>query len=342
MKLTRFIIGRLGARSEPGSLRPVDPEEELAQRRVGTMIGAWRLERMLGVGGMASVFEGRRSDGVVAAVKLLHEYLASYDEVRLRFLREGPIGSALAAVGPLCQGLPQVYESGVAQDGTSYMAMELLDGETIATRLSKLGPMAPGQALWVAQQVLDVLVVAHAYDIIHRDIKPENLLLLATGGLKVLDFGVAKVLSALPDGSLLPDKTRTKTGAIIGSVDYMSPEQAIGKVQDIDGRSDIFGLGATLYHILSGRPVHIAPGDALLLIAAATKQAAPLATYAPHVPPTLCAVVDRALAKEKHERYPDAATMRADVVAVRAAKPPPYVTAIAEGRIAPGAPFSRR
>ena len=295
----------------------MDPDEELATRRLGTAVGGWTLERLLGIGGMASVFLGRR-DGGVAAVKLLHGYLATYDEVKKRFLREGPIGSSLAAVGPLCQALPQVFESGEADDGTAYLAMELLDGETLSDIVLKAGPMPIGKVIWMAQQVLDVLVIAHASDIIHRDIKPENILVVAGGaGVKLLDFGVARVLSALPDGSVLPDKTRTKTGAIIGSPRYMAPEQAIGKVREIDGRTDLWALGATMFYALSARVVHTADSDGGLLIAAATKQAPSLASVAPQVPAPLAAVVDRALAFEKARRYPDAATMRADVVAVR-------------------------
>src|SRR5688572_30346613 len=103
-----------------------ESDEDLAAKRIGTQIGTWTIERVLGIGGMASVFLGRRADGYVAAVKVLHTYLNDVSELRKRFLREGPIGSALAAVGPLCEGLPQVYESGVSDDGAAFMVMELL------------------------------------------------------------------------------------------------------------------------------------------------------------------------------------------------------------------------
>jgi serine/threonine protein kinase len=305
----------------------VDPDEELAQTRLGTEVGGFVLERLLGVGGMASVFVGRRPDGLVAAVKLLHASLASYPEVRARFLREGPIGSALAAVGPLCQGLPQVYESGLSSDGTAYLAMELLVGETLYDLLQRVRVLPPGQAVWVALGVLDVLVVAHAHGIVHRDLKPENLVVLPSGVLKVLDFGVARVLEALPDGSVLPEKTRTKTGSIVGSGHYMAPEQAIGRVRDIDGRTDVFGLGATMFRALSGRPLHDGLRDAALVIASATRPPPPLASVAPAVPPHVCAVVDRALAFERAQRYADAATMRADCLALKAGRPPTHALA---------------
>lgn len=297
----------------------MDAEEELAARRIGTTVGAFRLERLLGVGGMASVFMARRDDGVVAALKLLHPEWAEVQEVRQRFLLEGPIGSALALVAPLCQGLPAVYEAGHTPDGTVYLAMEYLDGRTLLDRLLAEGPMSPGQAIWMALAVLDVLVVAHAHGVIHRDIKPENIVLLKSGALKLLDFGVARVVGALPDGVALPERARTRTGAIIGSAHYMAPEQALGRVREIDGRTDIYGLGATLYHALSGRPLHHGLSDASLIIAAATREVPSLATVAPALPTLLVSVVDRCLRKERADRYPDVVTLRADLLALRKA-----------------------
>jgi serine/threonine-protein kinase len=321
----------------------MDPDEELAAQRIGSQIAGWRLERVLGVGGMASVFLGRRHDGYVAAVKTLHPYLASIDELRKRFVREGPIGSALAAVGPLCEGLPQVYESGIAPDGTVFMVMEVLDGETYFDRMARASVLRPEDVLWGAHKVLDVLVIAHSYGVVHRDIKPENLFVTRDGRLKVLDFGIARVLEELPRGSAaLPEKTSTRTGTSMGSGQYMPPEQALGKIREIDGRTDVFGLGATMYRLLSGRYIHGDLFDANLVIAAATEQAPPLASVAPQLPPELCAVVDRALAFKKEERYPDAATMRLDVYALRGMKAPPYVLAIAEGRVRPGTPLPAR
>lgn len=297
----------------------MDAEEELATRRIGTTVGGFRLERLLGVGGMASVFRARRDDGVVAAVKLLHSEWAEVQEVRQRFLLEGPIGSALALVAPLCQGLPAVYEAGHAPDGTVYLAMEYLEGRTLLERLLAEGPMPPGQAIWMALAVLDVLVVAHAHGVIHRDIKPENIVLLNDGSLKLLDFGVARVVGALPDGVALPERARTRTGAIIGSAHYMAPEQALGRVREIDGRTDIYGLGATLHHALSGQPLHQGLSDASLLIAAATREVPSLATVAPGLPTLLVSVVDRCLRKERADRYPDVVSLRADLLALRKA-----------------------
>lgn len=316
----------------------VDPDEELAAQRIGTQIGSWTAERLLGVGGMASVFLGRRPDGYAAAVKVLHPHLAHIGEVRKRFLREGPIGSALSAVGPLCEGLPQVLESGVTEDGAAYLAMELLEGETVFDRMAREGRMKAGEVLALAERVLDVLCVAHAHGVVHRDLKPENLHLGRDGRVKVLDFGIARVMDAMLEGIAdLPEITRTKTGVALGSSEYMAPEQAAGHVSDIDGRTDLFGLGATMFRLLSGRCIHGDLQDTLLLIAAATEKAPPLAEVAPILHPSLCAVVDRALAFDKAERYPDAPTMRADVRALRAGREPPYAISVASGRVPPGA-----
>jgi serine/threonine-protein kinase len=122
----------------------------------------------------------------------------------------------------------------------------------------------------------------------------------------------------------------------------MAPEQAMGLVHEIDGRTDLFGLGATMYRLLAGCCIHGDLADTRLLIAAATEHAPPLATVAPSLPPSVCAIVDRALAFDKAQRYPDAPTMRADLRAVRTGREPPYVRAVAEGRVQPGAPLPSR
>lgn len=305
-------------------------EEELAEQRVGTRIGPWAVESVLGVGGMASVFFCRRADGCVAAVKLLHAELAEIEAVRKRFLREGPIGSALAAVAPLCEGLPQVLEAAATDDGLVYMAMEVLEGETVFDRMARHGTLPVGQVIALAERVLDVLIVAHEHGVVHRDLKPENLHIGNDGRVRVLDFGLARVLDPLlEDVAGVPEMTKTATGVSIGTDDYMAPEQALGLIREIDGRTDLFGLGATMFRLLAGRTIHGNLEDARLLIAVATERAPPLSLHAPTAPPGLCAVVDRALAFLKQERYPDARTMRADLAAVRAGREPPYATAAA-------------
>jgi eukaryotic-like serine/threonine-protein kinase len=318
-----------------------DPDEELAQQRLGTRIAGWTLERVLGIGGMASVFLARRADGTVAALKALHPYMRKIPEVEKRFVREGPIGSALAAMSGLSEGLPHVMESGVAPDGTAYLVMELLDGETYFDRMARRGAIAVEDVLWLAHKTLDVLVIAHAYGVVHRDLKPENLFLTRDGRLKVLDFGIARVLDEA-DTSSLPEKSITRTGTKIGSADYMAPEQAKGLIREIDGRTDLFSLGATMFRLLSGVGIRGDLVDVHLLIAASRDPAPRLLTVAPHVPRPVAAIVDRALAYAQNERYPDAATMRFDVYALRQGREPPYVSAIGRGEVKPGERMSTR
>jgi serine/threonine-protein kinase len=214
--------------------------------------------------------------------------------------------------------------------------MELLEGETAFDRMARKGVLSVDEVLRVAHKVLDVLVVAHAFGIVHRDLKPENVHVGRDGRIKLLDFGIARV-DALPEGTAeLPEKTITKTGVALGSYGYMAPEQALGKNQEIEGRTDIFALGATMFRLLSGHYVHGDLEGTLLLVAAATRHALPLASLAPHVPEPVCRVVDIALAFHKDARYPDAATMRFDVFSLRGGKAPPYATAVAEKRIRAG------
>lgn len=318
----------------------IEAYETVAARRIGTIIGEFRVERLIGVGAMASVFAGVRDDGVRAALKVLHPHFSEVPEVRKRFSREGPISSALATLAPLCEGIPQVVEAGVTADGSAYMAMDLLQGETFRERLDRLERLPPIEVISFADQVLTVLVTAHSFGIIHRDLKPENLHVDEAGRVKVMDFGIARVLDPLPDGvAVLPEKTSTRAGTLLGTCDYMAPEQALGQIDQIDGRTDLFGLGATLFELLSGRTIHGDLSDTRVLIAAATQKAPALATVAPELPSDLCAVVDRALAMKKTERYPSAMTMRKDVRALRSGQPPPYLQAIAEGRLEPGAPL---
>jgi eukaryotic-like serine/threonine-protein kinase len=308
-------------------------EDEDAQHWVGKVFaGTWRIERILGSGGMGSVLLGRAADGSRAALKVLHPELNAFQEVRKRFLREGFIANALGGAEAL-PGVPRVLGSGETPEGLAYIAMEVLDGETLFDRMVRTRTMPPREVLALAEQVLDSLVVAHARGVVHRDLKPENIHLGVDGRVRMLDFGIARVLDGITG---LPEKTATKTGMIMGTATYMAPEQATGLVNEIDGRTDLFGLGATMFRLLAGRAVHGDVSEALEVIAAATEPPPPILTVAPGVPPDVATVIDRSLAFIKHHRYPNAETMRDDVRAVRAGYPPPYARAVVEGRIRAG------
>jgi serine/threonine-protein kinase len=287
---------------------------------------------------MASVLLARTADGSAAALKILHADVNAIPELRQRFLREGPIGAALQRPEPV-PGIVRMLEAGEAEDGTAYLAMEAIEGESLFDRATREGTLPVGEVLAIAEQVLDVLVVAHARSVVHRDIKPENLHLGLDGRVRVLDFGIARVLDAVPRGiDGVPERTKTRTGVIMGTAAYMAPEQATGLVREIDARTDVFSLGATMFRLLSGRTVHGPKSNTLEVVAAATESAPPLATVAPHVPADVCAVVDRALAFLKPHRYPSAEIMRGDVRALRRGAAPPYARAVGAGRVAPGAP----
>ncbi|AUX27057.1 protein kinase [Sorangium cellulosum] len=309
-----------------------------AEHWVGkTFAGMWRIERVLGTGGMGSVLLGRAADGSQVALKVLHPELNAMAEVRKRFLREGFIGNSFG--GPdAVPGVARVLGSGETPEGLAYLTMEVLQGETLFDRMARTGTMPAGEVLALAEQVLDTLAVAHARGVVHRDLKPENIHLGTDGRVRMLDFGIARVVDGLTG---LPEKTATKTGMIMGTATYMAPEQATGLIHDIDGRTDLFGLGATMFRLLAGRPVHGDVTEAMEVIAAATEPAPPLASVAPGISPAVAAVVDRSLAFLKLHRYPNAETMRADVRAVRAGGPPPYALAVLEGRIRAGQPISQ-
>jgi serine/threonine-protein kinase len=198
--------------------------------------------------------------------------------------------------------------------------MELLEGETLNTRFKRARGLPLGELLDVLDQVLEVLECAHEHGIVHRDLKPDNLFVTTDGRVKVLDFGMARMTEGAPGDY------RTRTGMALGTLPYMAPEQALGLSRDIDGRADLFALGATAFRILAGRHVHETESEAELLMAMASKPAPRLSTVAPAVPADVCAVVDLALAFSRDARYPDARTMLRDVRALKAAERPPYVT----------------
>jgi eukaryotic-like serine/threonine-protein kinase len=297
------------------------PEEQHAARRVGTVLGGrWTLERVIGVGGMAAVYAARAPDGSLAALKLLHPEMGLRSEVRQRFLREGMAANKVGHPGAV-----RVLDHATSEGEDTFLVMELLEGESLAERRAR-EPLTPDELLDLLDQTLDVLAAAHACGIVHRDLKLDNLFLTRDGRVKVLDFGLARFLDSVP-GDL-----KTRTGIAMGTLPYMAPEQALGKRDQIDGRTDLFALGAVAYRILTGRRIHEADSEAGLLLAMATQPAPPVATVAPEVPAWIGAIVDLALAFARDARYPDARTMQSDVRAVRAGSPPPHATRVTSAR----------
>ncbi len=279
-----------------------------AQARVGTTLkGKWRIDRVIGVGGMATVYSATHRNQNRVAIKILHPEVALDAEVTQRFLREGYVANTVQHPGTV-----QVLDDDVSDDGAAFLVMELLEGETLESRWERKNESLPvEEVLAVAEQLLDVLAAAHDAGIVHRDIKPENLFLTTDGRLKVLDFGIARLREVSAAG-----QSTTRAGSLLGTPAFMAPEQARGRWDSVDHRTDIWGVGAMLFTLLTGRFVHEAGTVNEQLILAATKPSASLATVEPDLPRCVVELIDRAIAFDKEERFPDAQTMQA---AVRAA-----------------------
>ena len=304
---------------------------DVAQSRVGTRIkGKWRVDKLLGVGGMGAVYAATHRNGSRVALKILHPQLSMLGDIRARFAREGYVANAVNH-----PGVVRVLDDDETEDGAAFLVMELLEGETADARARRLGgKLSLDDALIVADGLLDVLAAAHASGIVHRDIKPENVFLTKDNTAKVLDFGIARLRAVtlgeeLDDGVVSGDSDagggaqqvphlRTRTGVTIGTPAFMPPEQALGRTEDVDALSDLWAVGATLFALLSGRIVHDAKTHMEVVIAAATAQAKSLGAVAPDAPKSLVEVVDRALSFDKAERWPSARAMHQ---ALRAAFP---------------------
>ena len=276
------------------------PPADRASRRIGTVLaGKYGIEGLLGVGGMASVFVAVHRNGRRVALKLLHEELAIHRDVRARFVREGYVANAVGHPGAVL-----VFDDDETEDGAAFLVMELLEGETLSERCSRRGGRLPcREVLALAHQLLDVLASAHAHGIVHRDIKPENLFLTTGGALKVLDFGVARMRD---DTSALA----TATGARIGTPAFMPPEQALGRTDEIDARTDLWAVGATMFALLAARTVHTARSAAELVVITATTPPRSLAEFEPDLPQPVIDIVDRAVAYKRADRFPDAKAMQ--------------------------------
>ena len=305
----------------------IDERTRLAQARIGQFVLAkWRLEQLLGVGGMAAVFEARHKNGSRVAIKILHPDLAGNDELRERFLAEGYAANRVAH-----PGVVGVRDEGTTEDGAVFLVMDLLRGQTLAERLdSGRQPFSVGEVLEIAWHLLDVLAHAHERGIVHRDIKPENVFLTDEGRIKLLDFGIARVEAAVRTHA-------TEAGTTLGTPAFMPPEQALGRWAELDGRSDLWALGATMYLLLSGAPVRERGSVTEQLLGAMTCPVASLGQITA-LPRSVVAVVDRALAFDREDRFPDARSMQLAVRAVqselsvpdsRATLPPPSIEPMA-------------
>ncbi len=288
--------------------------------------GRYEVGELLGRGGMAEVHLGhdtRLSRPV--AIKMLRSDLARDTSFLSRFRREAQSAAGLnhaSIVAVYDSGEDHTIESGGARVPIPYIVMEYVEGKTLRELLNDRSPLEPAEAARITEGILDALAYSHRMGIVHRDIKPANVMMGSHGDIKVMDFGIAR---AVADTSA----TMTQTQAVIGTAQYLSPEQAQG--QSVDARSDIYSTGCLLFELLTGRPPF--KGDSPVAIAYQHVGEAPPrpSTFNADVDPALDAVVLHALVKDREGRYQDAASFRADLQAARLGRP---ISAAARGTAA--------
>ncbi len=271
---------------------------EIAKERIGEVLSdVGRLEELVGLGTIGAVYRASRPTGESVAVKIMHEHIKSNDSLRDRFLREATILDQADHPSAV-----EVYGTGESNDGEAYFVMEYLDGEELRALQQRADRIPVAQTLRIAEQSLDCLQAYHEAGVLHRDLKPANLFVTREGVVKLLDFGLARFRTGQRDP--------TQAGTAMGTPAYMAPEQALGHQDKIDERTDVFGLGAVMYRLLSGRTIHDIESVQATLVQAATSQPDPLQTHAPDVPEAVAEIVDRAVAREREDRYQSAAEMR--------------------------------
>jgi serine/threonine-protein kinase len=275
-----------------------------ARERVGKVVcGKWTLDRLIDIGGMGAVYAATHRNGKKVAIKMLHASLSAEDELKSRFLREGYIANRIQHPGAL-----SILDDDTAEDGSAFLVMELLIGESLEDLLARSGnSLPPAQVIPIADGALDILAAAHDAGVVHRDIKPGNVFITSAGEVKILDFGLARAKELSFPGST------TRTGMVMGTASYMPPEQARARWNLVDARSDIWALGATIFRTLSGRFVHLGATTNDRLVAAMSQNARSLAAVVPDAPPSLVHVIDKSLAFQKNDRWPDARAMQAAV-----------------------------
>jgi len=281
----------------PRDATPLEDAPEGEDPLVGqTVDGTYEITRVIGEGGMGRVYEARhaRLHKKRFAVKLLHQDMARQPEIVTRFQREAEASSAISH-----PNVVDVYDVNVTAEGQPYIVAELLQGEQLGDCLERLGRLPVPDAVRILRQVCQALGAAHAQGIVHRDVKPENVFLTGNASspgeahVKVLDFGISKVAGS---GTEL-----TKTGTVMGTPDYMAPEQARG--DKVDARADIYAAGAILYRAVTGRKPFGELDPMATLTAVLVKEPERPTVIDPSIPLTLELVIQRAMAKKPGDRY---------------------------------------
>jgi serine/threonine-protein kinase len=292
-----------------GTAKTVELQREVESAREAVReLGQYRLRKKLGSGGMGEVYLAEhRLLKRPCAVKRIHAKYLNNPEQLKRFEREVQATAQLRHPNTV-----EIYDYGVADDGTFYYVMEYLPGVSLEELVGRFGPQPPERTVHILRQVCGALREAHRHGLVHRDIKPSNILLFAEGSphdqVKLVDFGLVHSLWENDPGGKI-----TREGLIVGTPEYMSPEQASGS--SLDGRSDLFSLGSVAYYLLTGREAFHRENAMKTLMAVVTDTPAPVADANPYVPADVLAVLTRCLSKDAGERYATATDLDAALAA---------------------------
>ena len=270
----------------------------MSEARKTVLDDRYDVVRPLGSGGMGEVYLARdRVLGRDVALKVLRRQYAGDEEFAERFKRE-----AMSAASLSHPNIIQVYDRGETEEGSSYIAMEYVPGGTLKEKISREGPLEAADAAGIGAQVAEALGAAHDRGMVHRDIKPQNVLLTARGGAKVADFGIARAGSSA---------TISRTGSVMGTAGYMSPEQALGK--PATPKSDLYSLGVVLYEALTGELPYTADNPIAVSMKHVNEPLRPPVQLNPRIPRGMNAIVTKLLAKDPEDRYADADELANDL-----------------------------
>jgi serine/threonine-protein kinase len=290
----------------------------LPSSRIGTVLsGHYRLDRLIGEGAMGAVYAAARlTDQSPCAVKVLHAEYVAHPTITRRFFGEAEAMARLEH-----PGIARVFEAARAEDGAPYLVMELLEGRPLSDALTMSGPLPLPFAIRIMKTALEALDYAHQHGVVHRDLKPDNLFVLTLPGqeptLKIVDFGIAKILDDTGERPL------TRTGAMLGTPGYMSPEQ-LRSSRDVDPRSDLWGMAVILYEVLSGQPPFAGDNAMAQIHAVMQGEPTPIGDVAPQVA-GLQGFFNRGFAHDRATRFQTAAEMieALEFFAEHAHEPPP-------------------
>jgi len=270
---------------------------EILNRLSSILSSRYEIQAEVGRGGMGVVFKATdRELKREVAIKVLPAELSQQEDLRKRFYREAQLSAGLSH-----PNIVPIYDVGSRED-LVWFVMQFIDGETLRRIVERTGAQSVTVVARTIREVAYALAYAHARGIVHRDIKPDNILLeISTGRAMVMDFGIAKIFTGVQDTAI------TSSGMLLGSVAYMSPEQAAG--EELDGRSDLYSLGLVAHYMLTGRNTHTGPNPQAILAHVLTKKVAPIRSYRPDVPDWLETAITSATSASREERYARAEDM---------------------------------